>query len=610
LYSQTLRGGQGISYSYDNLGRLTSAVYSGLYGIGSSLVGQFYTYQGQNLTQLSDQQKDSLMGYQYTYDSSWRRTSESILGGETTVYAYANGPAAGITWAGSLLQSYAVQPSAGSGGTTQAVSYGYDALGRVSGLQWSWTPNQWFTFEYDPNGQYSRILFPNGQTRAFSYDNQGRLTNLSNQDVNGGILASYAYGYDYDWASGTYSMLGQRTSVNVSATSGTYVETGLTKYQYDARYQLTRVDRPSAGYDTWSYDAIGNRTTSRFLTFTYYKSAQNTLNGQRLRSLSGSPDLLYDSAGNLTGYSGTPTPYTWDFANRLASAAGTAYTYDYLGRRRTASFSGTTTRYISVGLDTVGTRNATFGIADDYVFGPGMNEPLAKRSANGGVSYYGVDGLGSVVLVTDLNGSVVASSTYDPWGIRGGDQSELFGFGGGESSGAFWFFRARYYDPATGRFLSPDPALAYGDTLVYGYAMNDPALNIDPMGLASASHGPAQAHVCCDGKGGFTICWDESPMGSPIENCVEQHERDHMRWFKCHPPYDQLCNGKPKETKYFSMKQADNDAMECDGYQVQYECMKKVMPQLSGAQKQEWFAQMNRLKNKAEKEHKCSTSGW
>ena len=493
LFSKTDRKGQQVVYSYDGLGRILSVVYPGLYCPGGGNVGQFYDYfvqgtnntLGQNLTGISDQQPNGVTSYQFTYDSSWRRTVSNILGGEKTTYTYASGPANPVSWAGSLPLSYEIDPAFGAGGTTQTVSYAYDDLGRAHDLTWSWTPNQPFIFNYLPNGQYGSITFPNGQSRTFTYDNQARLTNVTNRDISGGVLASFDYGYDLDWPNNTYSMLGQRTSMTVTAVPGTNITTGVTKYQYDSRYQLTRTDWPT-GYDTWIYDAIGNRTASRAQTFTYFKNGQNPLNGQRLRSLNGSPDLSYDAAGNLTGYVVAPNNYGWDYAGRLTSAFGTSYTYDYLGRRTTTTAYSTTTRYISLGQNTVGERNTTSGISNDYLFGPGIDEPLAKHAADGTVSYYGVDALGSIVLVTDANGTVTDSSLYDSWGTRGGGSTELFGFTGREVAGSLWYYRARYYDPSTGRFISEDPLqehLLYASLDAYAYADRNPVSYDDPFGL-------------------------------------------------------------------------------------------------------------------------------
>jgi len=43
------------------------------------------------------------------------------------------------------------------------------------------------------------------------------------------------------------------------------------------------------------------------------------------------------------------------------------------------------------------------------------------------------------------------------------------------------YYRARYYDPQTGRFLSEDPA-AVGHYSIYAYAHNSPILWLDPTG--------------------------------------------------------------------------------------------------------------------------------
>ena len=66
-----------------------------------------------------------------------------------------------------------------------------------------------------------------------------------------------------------------------------------------------------------------------------------------------------------------------------------------------------------------------------------------------------------------------------------------FGFTGREWDPdlRLYYFRARYYDPALGRFLSPDPVA--GDPAdpqaqnAYVYAQNNPLTHVDPLGTAS-----------------------------------------------------------------------------------------------------------------------------
>jgi RHS repeat-associated protein len=279
--------------------------------------------------------------------------------------------------------------------------------------------------------------------------------------------------------------------VNVAAVGGAVIETGLTKYSYDPLYQLARQDHPNGTYEIWSYDAIGNRTSWRtnyglIVPSTYFKNGTNTNNGQRLRNDGFGPsDYTYDANGNVTMNS-TGSTFAWDYPNRLTSHPYGSYSYDHLGRRRSMTTNGTTTRYISEGLHTVGERNTSGGVSTDYVFGPGIDEPLAKHTANGAISYYGVDGLGSIVLTTDSSGIMTGSNRYSVWGAPAMINGDLFGYTGRERGGPSWLNRARYYDATTGRFLSEDPIQDWMPIVggaVYGYVRNNPTNYDDPFGL-------------------------------------------------------------------------------------------------------------------------------
>jgi len=478
LYGYTDRLGRTLQYTYDGLGRVASALYVGLYNNFGAQLGQRYIYDGQKLVELDDNQPGSSVSvHTYGYDSSWRRLSDTIAAGDRKTYTYAG--------TGSLITSYTIQPPTGS---PQSVSFGYDPTGRVTSETWNWLSGQ-FIFSYTPTGQYSQITFPNNQQRRFTYDDQDRLTNISNTSPGGGVIAAFDYAYDYNWQANDYSMRGQRTSVSVIAPSAANIVSGLTKYSYDASYQLVRADYPNNTFDAWTYDASGNRLSRRVpnlgytLPYTYYTNASGG-NTQRLRNDS-SYDFAYDAAGDLISASapGVSNAYGWDHAGRLTSYGGKTYTYDAFGRT-SSSANGSTTRYISMNWNTVGERNSTTGVANDYLFGPGIDEPLAKHAANGSITYFGVDGLGSVVVATDPGGSVVSSLGYSPWGETSTAPLELFGYAGREVGGPSWFNRARHYDAPHGRFLSEDP-FRYGASLnLYSYVNNRPMFYTDPLGLA------------------------------------------------------------------------------------------------------------------------------
>ncbi len=257
--------------------------------------------------------------------------------------------------------------------------------------------------------------------------------------------------------------------MSVTAPGASNIVAGLTKYTYDNRYQLVRAGYPNNSFDAWTYDAIGNRLSKTVLnggTVTPYAYFTNAVGGntQRLRN-DGFYDFTYDADGDVTAASTQygSTAYVWDHGNRLTSYGGTTYTYDSLGRT-SATTSGSTTRYIGMNGNTVGERNTTSNVVTDYIFGPGIDEPLAKRTANGSITYYGVDGLGSVVVSTDPTGAVLNSTGYSPWGEMIFPTPELFGYTGRETGGPSWYYRARHGE-------------------LYGYALNSPLLFRDPLGL-------------------------------------------------------------------------------------------------------------------------------
>ena len=478
LFARTDRRGFTIRYAYDALGRLASSLYDNLFNNFGGRVGQFYGYDGQNLTGMDDW-SGGVTSHTYSYDSSWRLTVDNVTAAEKKTYSYIG--------TGSLVSSYTIEPPFGTNTPTQSVSYGYGPNGETTSETWSWLPNAPFTFEYTPSGEYSRMTFPNGAQRVFSYDNQDRLTSIINRSPSGGTTASFEYAYDYDWQTGSYTMRGQKTSVLVTAPSASNIVSGLTKYSYDGRYQLVRADYPDSTFEAWTYDAIGNRL-SRRTTFgstfphTYYLNSSGG-NTARLRNDGvSSNDFTYDAAGNLTGANGLSNAYVWDYAGRLASYGGQTYTYDAFGRTATAS-GGSTTRYISMNSNTVGERNSTAGAVTDYIFGPGIDEPLAKRTANGAISYFGADGLGSIVMATDSAGVVLNSTGYSPWGDTQTVPTELFGYTGREKGGPSWYYRSRYYDALRGRFLSEDPLRIFGSWNLYNYVDNDPVMYVDPLGL-------------------------------------------------------------------------------------------------------------------------------
>ena len=192
----------------------------------------------------------------------------------------------------------------------------------------------------------------------------------------------------------------------------------------------------------------------------------------------------YDTRGNrTTGPGGTALGY--DQANRLSSAGASTYAYDGTGLRMRKTVGGTTTTFAwdrSQGLPLLLSDGSM-----SYVYGPG-GLPLEQVSSTGVVTYYHHDQLGSTRAMTNASGAVVATFTYDPYGrlaAKTGTATTPLGFAEyTDAETGFQYLRARYYDPATGQFLTRDPIEPLTRS-AYGYVGGNPLNGTDPSGLVA-----------------------------------------------------------------------------------------------------------------------------
>lgn len=112
--------------------------------------------------------------------------------------------------------------------------------------------------------------------------------------------------------------------------------------------------------------------------------------------------------------------------------------------------------------------------------------------------YLHADALGNVRQVTDASGAVIGSRRYSPFGevIAGTGSLSPLGFTGEHQDAAsgLTYLRARYYNPALGRFLTPDsivPDAANGQAWnAYAYAYNDVVNRVDLSGFAPGPSNP------------------------------------------------------------------------------------------------------------------------
>jgi RHS repeat-associated protein len=316
------------------------------------------------------------------------------------------------------------------------------------------------TFAYDDGGRPTEIATPDGSTRSLTYDAASNVTQVKNITSSG----TQTLGYSYD-------------------ANGNMLSEGSTTYTYDALNRLASWYDPTANETTtYAYDAVGNPTQVQVggtttKSFTYNAANEITNTG-----------YTYDDNGNLTS-DGTHT-YVYDGENQLVQVKSgdtviASMTYDYNGNRTSLTTSAGTTYFHYANSVLTAESDSSGNITATYNYTP--DGSLISMTRGGSTYYYQTNAHGDVVSLTDSTGAVVATYSYDPWGSTMGSTGTVpnplryAGYYYDGSTGLYYNWH-RYYDPATMRFISADPA--YRLTFDrYGYCGDNPTNMGDKTGL-------------------------------------------------------------------------------------------------------------------------------
>jgi len=305
---------------------------------------------------------------------------------------------------------------------------------------------------------------------SYSYDSVSHLLSVLHQ---AGVNT-------LDGASYTYDAAGNRT------VKTNYLNSTTSNYTYDPLYELTQVTEGSSTTESYSYDFVGNRLSSSGVPNYSYNSSNeltSTSNGS----------YTYDANGNtLSDPSGKQ--YTWDFENRLMQAVvpgtnggTTTFKYDPFGRRIYKQSPNATSVFVYDGNNLLESVNGAGSEVASYTQGQLIDEPLAELRGST-TDYYAADGLGSITSLSSSTGALANTYTYDSFGnttASTGTVRNYFQYTAREfdSETNLYFYRARYFDPNSGRFLSEDPMRFTMGANFFPYVHNDPMNRIDPFGL-------------------------------------------------------------------------------------------------------------------------------
>ena len=471
------------SYVYDNMGRVRSKTANGVQtSYQYDIFGRVYqelspkSFKGYFYEGISQYAKEQLVGInhqtmysstQYEYDAEMRIAQVKESGNLTATYTYdANGNKVSETLANGVVSTYSyngcnkVTKLVTKSGNSDISSYEYSYY--LDGSDACKVRNEngiieTTSYDYDGLKRLTRESISNGKTAdtySYEYDDYG---NRSKMVANGS--EEYETVYDYT-VNGKYTALLQKEIKTVEETSNATISDGLAISPTDL---ITSTAADAKTEETaYSYDANGNQITKTAES----KTETNT----------------YDGLNQLIGFTDGETT--------------ASYKYNADGLRTSKTVDGKTINHIWDGNKqiVVDMDDSDWYSAEVYVRGTNLLAKFSKQSGNvkTDYQYYTQNAHGDVVNLTDADGAVTKSYTYDAFGVEQNiDDADTNAF---RYCGEYYdaetgtiYLRARYYSPTTGRFISRDTFVGRKEDPLslnkYTYCANNPVIFTDPQGL-------------------------------------------------------------------------------------------------------------------------------
>jgi len=425
----------------------------------------------------------------------------------------------------------------------EVLTYRYDSGGMVNQVTGVKGPNT-YTYvsrlEYDKFGSKAFIDYGNGVSTTYSYNPlTRRLANLQSAPAGGSDFQNISYTYDNV---GNLTALANNVAIEPNDDLG-----GPTSQQFT----YDDLDRLTGATGTYQFEQLGQHDTNQYSLSLSYDSIDNVTSKQQVNQIVGPsgekftlPDTTYtfsyayngaqpnaptqigdknytyDANGNQTGYTGGTLglqrrDIDYDEENRIQSintnGLAARYVYDDTGNRVIKRGPDGETAYVNQYFTV---RNGLIATKQIIVGGTLVTSKLVAHDEDvfeDDQLFFHPDQVGSVNYVTGTHGEVLEHLEYFPNGETwvqeafGDAVGNTYQFAGKQldPESGFYYFGARYYDPRTGIFETPDPALVHrlanlpedasapttldtfaaGFLNLYSYADDEPLTVTDPDGL-------------------------------------------------------------------------------------------------------------------------------
>ena len=357
----------------------------------------------------------------------------------------------------------------------QMINYEYDAKGNMTTVSDSLNNSKVMArYTYDSNDNLSSVTYGNGTSTSYTYNKGNMIEKVINNNADNTQMSIYSYDYYLDG--------------NVSQQNRNGVKC---YYDYDEFSRIIDEDYGREEIDYY-YDVAGNRTLKKIcddngdtdVNYTY--DLNNRLLEESTNYYSKNEidvtKYVYDNNGNqikkigyiTKGVNGSPSQdlvsenelnntyeiYKYNEFNEMTSFESnkeSKWEYAYLpnGLRYRKSNASHFDRYVwDRNGNIIAEMNGEGNLTSKYVRG---NKLISKD----GNEYFGYDGHGSVVNISNESGKSIKSYDYDAFGVelnRDVNDTNLFRYCGEQYDNETdsIYLRARYYNPSLGRFTTED----------------------------------------------------------------------------------------------------------------------------------------------------------